>query len=123
MTFHAKQHSSRRWAQCHYRVKQLRSWRARLNGVPDWEPAPWYRFGTRCIVLSVQIVHGPGHIGRGGRSGTHRHRLPLGWGPKGRWFKSSRPDFFKFGERRAPPASPSSPRQFSLWPGHTHGGG
>ena len=51
-----------------------------------------YRFGTGCIVLFVQIVHGPGHIGRGGRFGTHRHRLPLGWGPKGRWFKSSRPD-------------------------------
>jgi hypothetical protein len=57
--------------------------------------APWYRFGTRCIVLSVQIVHGPGHIGRDGRSGTHRHLNPLGWGPKGRWFKSSRPDLAK----------------------------
>jgi hypothetical protein len=54
-----------------------------------------YRFGTRCIVLSVQIVHGPGHIGNDGRSETHRHLNPLGWGPKGRWFKSSRPDYTK----------------------------
>ena len=53
---------------------------------------PWYRFGTGCIVLSVQIVHGPGHIGNYGRSETHRRVSPLGWGPKGRWFKSSRPD-------------------------------
>ena len=52
----------------------------------------WYRFGTRCIVLSVQIVHGSGHIGKDGRSETHRRLNPLGWGPKGRWFKSSRPD-------------------------------
>ena len=43
-----------------------------LIGVPDFEPAPWYRFGTGCTVLSVQIVHGPGHIGNDGRSGTHR---------------------------------------------------
>ena len=65
-------------------------------GVPDsFEPVgagPWYRFGTRCTVLSVQIVHGPGHIGNDGRSETHRRLNPLGWGPKGRWFKSSRPD-------------------------------
>jgi hypothetical protein len=53
---------------------------------------PWYRFGTGCIVLSVRIVHSRGHIGRDGRSETHRHLNPLGWGPKGRWFKSSRPD-------------------------------
>jgi hypothetical protein len=56
-------------------------------------PPPWYRFGTRCTVLSVQIVHGPGHIGNDGRSETHRRLNPLGWGPKGRWFKSSRPDY------------------------------
>jgi aryl-alcohol dehydrogenase-like predicted oxidoreductase len=54
--------------------------------VPDREPAPWYRFGTRCNVLSVQIVHGRGHIGNYGRSETHRHLNPLGWGPKGRCF-------------------------------------
>jgi hypothetical protein len=53
---------------------------------------PRYRFGTRCIVLSVQIVHGTGHIGHAGRSGTDLHESPAGWGPKGRWFKSSRPD-------------------------------
>jgi hypothetical protein len=28
-----------------------------------------------------------------GRPGTHLHQPPVGWGPKGRWFKSSRPDF------------------------------
>jgi hypothetical protein len=37
--------------------------------------------------------HG-GTLGTRGRSGTHLHLSPLGWGPKGRWFKSSRPDFF-----------------------------
>ena len=31
-------------------------------------------------------------IGNDGRSETHRRLDPLGWGPKGRWFKSSRPD-------------------------------
>jgi hypothetical protein len=93
MTFHAKQHSSRRWASLSLsREGSFSTWKARLTGMPDCEPPPWYRFGTGCIVLSVQIVHGCGHIGRGGRSGTHRHRLPPGWGPKGRWFKSSRPD-------------------------------
>jgi hypothetical protein len=56
-------------------------------------PSPWYRFGTGCIVLCIQIVHGPGHIGNDGRSKTYRHLNPLGWGPKGRWFKSSRPDY------------------------------
>jgi hypothetical protein len=56
------------------------------------EVLPWYRFGTQRIVLCVQIVHGRGRIGRSGRSRTHLHRLPVGWGPKGRWFKSSRPD-------------------------------
>ena len=34
---------------------------------------PWYRFGTGCTVLSVQIVHGAGHIGNDGRSETQRH--------------------------------------------------
>ena len=71
----------------------FRSRRARLTGVPDCDPSPWYRFGTGCTVPSVQIVHGPGHIGNDGRSETHRHLNPLGWGPKVRWFKSSRPDY------------------------------
>jgi hypothetical protein len=57
-----------------------------------WAEHTSYRFGTGFIVLSVQIVHGPGHIGKDGRSETDRHLNPLGWGPKGRWFKSSRPD-------------------------------
>jgi hypothetical protein len=54
---------------------------------------PWYHFGTGCIVHYVQIVHGRGRIGRSGRSRTRLHAEPLGWGPKGRWFKSSRPDY------------------------------
>ena len=33
-----------------------------------------------------------GTLGTRGRSGTHLHLSPVGWGPKGRWFKSSRPD-------------------------------
>ena len=53
---------------------------------------PWYRFGTGCIVLSVQSVHLRKRQGREGRPGTHTHHLLAGWGPKGRWFKSSRPD-------------------------------
>jgi hypothetical protein len=57
------------------------------------EFAPWYRFGTGCIVRCVQSVQGRGHIGQVGRSGTDLHQSPVGWGPKGRWFKSSRPDF------------------------------
>ena len=38
----------------------------------------WYRIGTGCIVLSVQIVHGQGHIGNDGPSETHRRLNPLG---------------------------------------------
>ena len=34
-------------------------------------------------------------MGREGRSGTHPRRLPAGWGSKGRWFKSSRPDSYR----------------------------
>ena len=30
-----------------------------------------------------------------GRVGTHRHQMSSGWGPSGRWFKSSRPDIRK----------------------------
>ena len=40
-------------------------------------------------------------MGCGGRSVTHRHRLPLGWGPKGRWFSSSRPDSIPLGVDRS----------------------
>jgi hypothetical protein len=54
------------------RESSFRSMEGSLTGVPDCEPAPWYRFGTRCIVLSVQIVQGPGQIGNYGRSETHR---------------------------------------------------
>jgi hypothetical protein len=64
---------------------------AGTNRTPDRSWAQ-YRFGTGCTVLCVQIVHRPGHRGNDGRSETHRHLDPLGWGPKGRWFKSSRPD-------------------------------
>ena len=52
----------------------------------------WYRFGTDRYVRCVQIVQKRGRIGRSGRSRTHRRPEPVGWGPKGRWFKSSRPD-------------------------------
>jgi hypothetical protein len=68
---------------------------ARNESGPRSEPVPWYRFGTGCIVHYVQIVHGRGRIGRFVRSRTYRHPEPLGWGPKGRWFKSSRPDYTK----------------------------
>jgi hypothetical protein len=50
---------------------------ARTNQTPA---RPWYHFGTQRIVRSVQIVHGCGRLGRRGRSGTHRHQLPVGWG-------------------------------------------
>jgi hypothetical protein len=48
------------------------------------------------------------------RLGFTRHRgvaqsgSAFGWGPKGRWFKSSRPDLFRITlpEQRASPASP-----------------
>ena len=53
-------------------------------------------------------------IGNDGRSRTHRHLEPLGWGPKGRWFKSSRPDFSLvlrcFGESNAADSAPSRSR-------------
>jgi hypothetical protein len=39
-----------------------------------------------------QIVHERGRMGQSGRSRTHRHPESLGWGPKGRRFKSGRPD-------------------------------
>ena len=71
----------------------------------------WYRFGTDCCVLSVQIAYDCGHAGRGGRSGTHRQRLRLGWGPKGRWFKSSRPDYFTVDPAERVPSVPVVPQQ------------
>jgi hypothetical protein len=52
----------------------------------------WYRFGTDRYVVWVQIVHECSGNGRSGRSWKQRHLNPLGWGPKGRWFKSNRPD-------------------------------
>ena len=46
-----------------------RSWKARLTGVPDCEPVPWYRFGTdRYRPMLSRIVHGPGQ-GYGKRTG------------------------------------------------------
>ena len=93
-----------------------RSWKARLTGVPDCEPVPWYRFGTECTVLSVQIVHGPGQIGNDGRSEIERRSSPLGWGPKGRWFKSSRPDYFSSTPQAARvPSVPKERRSTSAW--------
>jgi hypothetical protein len=53
-----------------------------------------YRFGTGCSVRCVQNVHARGHGGRSGRSREQRASQPVGWGPKGRWFKSSRRDSF-----------------------------
>ncbi len=63
---------------------------------PRYEPATPRQvrgiiFLTGCIVRSVQIVPSRGRWGRGGRVGTHRAPTSLGWGPSGRWFKSSRP--------------------------------
>jgi hypothetical protein len=55
---------------------------------PDSNVRPsWYRFRTDCDVQCVQIVHARQRWGRGGRSGTHLHQNPLGWGAKGRRFK------------------------------------
>jgi hypothetical protein len=77
--------AGRRWAALSLsRGKQLSVVKGSPTGVPDCESASWYRFGTGCIVLFVQIVHGPGHIGNDGRSKTHRRLAPLGWGPEGR---------------------------------------
>src|SRR4051812_31666816 len=59
---------------------------------PNRKPHTWYRRGTDRYVQCVQIVQNRGRIARSGRWRTHRHDPPLGWGPKGRWFKSSRPD-------------------------------
>jgi len=68
--------------------------------------------GTDCIVQCVRQVADGGQRGRRGRGGTHLHMLLAGWGPKGRWFKSSRPDRHRRGCRgvngQAPPCkSPS----------------
>ena len=57
------------------------------------EPA-WYHRGTDCCVRWVQKVHARGQAGRVGRDRTDRHTCGVGWGPSGRWFKSSRPDFW-----------------------------
>jgi hypothetical protein len=70
----------------------LAAWRRRWANRPR---RSWYRFGTDRCVHYVQIVHEPGLIGRSGRSRTHRYLDPLGWGPKGREFKSRRPDYRK----------------------------
>jgi hypothetical protein len=106
--FHAKQHSSRRWAaRSLSRESSFHSWKAHLTRVPDCEPTAWYRFGTRCTVLSVQIVHGPGHIGNDGRSETHRRLNPLGWGRKvAVQIQSPRLLLINPPKKRASPASP-----------------
>ena len=54
--------------------------------------SPWYRFGTDRCVLCVRFFQKPRRIGRSGHPWKHLTADPLGWGPKGRWFKSSRPD-------------------------------
>ena len=53
---------------------------------------PRYQIGTGYFFRCVQDVHESGRCGRTGRSGTQRTVVGIGWGPKGRWFKSSRPD-------------------------------
>ena len=60
---------------------------------PCYAPAtlvvpPWYRMHLLC----VRGVHRRGRWGRRGRVRTYRARVFVGWGPSGRWFKSSRPD-------------------------------
>jgi hypothetical protein len=56
-------------------------WRVRPGASETNRPpictCAWYRFGTGCIVRSVQIVHRSGQIGHDGRSETHRHLNPL----------------------------------------------
>jgi len=48
----------------------------------------WYR-----LLRLIRPDHPPpGTIGTPGRSGTHLLQSLAGWGPSGRWFKSSRPD-------------------------------
>jgi len=64
---------------------------------------PWYRSGTDSYVRCVQIVVVRRRSGRPGRSRTGRRELPTDWGPSGRWFKSSRPDFIEFFARSDSP--------------------
>ena len=47
---------------------------------------------TDCCVLCVHGDRAWGRTGRAGRERTYLHLPCLGWGPSGRWFKSSRPD-------------------------------
>jgi hypothetical protein len=70
-------------------------WRQKATRISDLDPLLWYRFGTQRTVRYVQNVDEHGHMGRWGRSGMHLHQLPAGWGPKGRRFKSGRPDIEK----------------------------
>ena len=56
----------------------------------------WYRL-HRPMRLSVPLM---GDGGTPGRGGTHCRRAHAGWGPKSRWFKSSRPDFRKPPQKR-----------------------
>ena len=72
----------------------LRHTLASQFGLPS-SRSRWYRGGTDCHVLCVRIVQGHGLDGRLGRRRTHRQALLVGWGPKGRWFKTSRPDFLE----------------------------
>jgi hypothetical protein len=75
--------------------------RSGSNPAPDPHPRPpWCHLGTDCNVLCVQIIHVRGRWGRGGRSGTHLHLKLFGWGPKGREFKSRRPDCGNAGDVR-----------------------
>jgi hypothetical protein len=47
-----------------------------------------YRTGAACAVSRVQDVQRADDGGRKGRPWTRRTCNDVGWGPKGRWFKS-----------------------------------
>jgi hypothetical protein len=64
----------------------------RIRPRPSLATSVWYRFGTDRYVRCVQIVQKRGRIGRSGRSRTYLRPGAVGWGPKGREFKSRRPD-------------------------------
>jgi hypothetical protein len=52
----------------------------------------WYHFWYRLHRPTCPLRPHPGTQGRRGRGRTQRAVGPAGWGPSGRWFKSSRPD-------------------------------
>jgi hypothetical protein len=68
-------------------------------------PSPWYRRRTDCIVQWRPRRPRAGTMGRWARSWTHRRTRSLGWGPKGRRFKSDRPDWRAEGSPLLIPAS------------------